>query len=329
MPITTDELSKNALGGTELMKYGLRDRLGEEFLEDFQIICSRVRELDESKIRVLWCHDLPEDPESKHLANGGWKKFHKIVFVSNWQAQRYIEKYNIPWSRTTVLLNAIDPLPAESTGKPKDGKINLIYHTTPHRGLNILVPVFQKLVEKHDNIHLDVFSSFQIYGWPDRDKQFEPLYEQIRNDPNMTYHGYKPREEVHTALQQAHIFAYPSVWLETSCISLMEAMSAGCMCVHPNFGALPETAANWTMMYGWQENMQEHASMFYSVLDSAIEIMKEDDNYQVKLKGQKSYADLFYSWELRVAQWRSLLDSLRDMPRELSTSSGQFFEYRT
>ena len=30
MPIATDELSINAMGGSELMKWGLRDRLGEE-----------------------------------------------------------------------------------------------------------------------------------------------------------------------------------------------------------------------------------------------------------------------------------------------------------
>lgn len=328
MPIATDELSKNAMGGTELMKYGLRDRLGEEFLDDFQIICSRVRELDESRIRVLWCHDLPEDPESKHLANGGWNKFHMIVFVSNWQAQRYIEKYNIPWSKTTVLLNAIDPMTEINKPDPNT-KIRMIYHTTPHRGLNVLVPVFKKLKEKHPNIHLDVFSSFKIYGWEERDKQFEPLYEEIRNDPDMTYHGFKPREEMYEHLKNAHIYSYPSTWLETSCISLMEAMSAGCMCVHPNLGALYETAANWTMMYGWQEDIQAHASLFYSVLDGAVEIIKTDTNYDVKLKGQKSYADLFYSWDVRAAQWKAMLNGLRNMPRELPKQSGQFFEYRS
>ena len=110
--IATDELSKNAMGGSELMKYGLRDRLGEEFLEPFQIIMSRARELREDKVRVFWMQDLPEDPESHHLKDGGWMQYHRLVYNSNWQANRYQGFYGIPQSRSTVLLNAIDPIDA-------------------------------------------------------------------------------------------------------------------------------------------------------------------------------------------------------------------------
>ena len=41
----------------------------------------------------------------------------------------------------------------------------------------------------------------------------------------MTYHGFKPNDVVRKALSEAHIFAYPSIWVETSCISAIEAMS--------------------------------------------------------------------------------------------------------
>ena len=35
--VTTDELSKNAMGGTELMKYGLYERLNPELRDKFKI----------------------------------------------------------------------------------------------------------------------------------------------------------------------------------------------------------------------------------------------------------------------------------------------------
>jgi len=38
-----NELDKNAMGGTEMMKYGLYDRLPEELRDKYQIITSRVR----------------------------------------------------------------------------------------------------------------------------------------------------------------------------------------------------------------------------------------------------------------------------------------------
>jgi glycosyltransferase involved in cell wall biosynthesis len=313
MPISEDELSKKAKGGTEQMKNALLEKLGENFLADFQIIPSRVRELDESKLRVLWCHDLPEDPESKHLANGDWKKFHKIVFVSNWQAQRYIETYNIPWSKTVVLKNAIEPI--VNVEKSYD-TINLVYHTTPHRGLELLVPVFNKLCEKHRDIHLDVFSSFKAYGWEERDTPYKKLFDEVIAHQNMTYHGFQENSVVRKKLSESHIMAYPSIWPETSCIALMEAMSAGLLCVHPNFAALPETACDWTMMYGFIENKSAHASQFYQVLDGAIELIKTNkDDINMKLKGQQSYVNLFYSWDVRIRQWEHMLNSLRNMPR--------------
>jgi hypothetical protein len=38
MPIAIDELSKNALGGTERMKYALAEKLDQTILDKFQII---------------------------------------------------------------------------------------------------------------------------------------------------------------------------------------------------------------------------------------------------------------------------------------------------
>jgi hypothetical protein len=57
-----NEVDENAMGGTELMKYGLFDRLDPELLKQFQIIPSRVRGLDPDKKKILWLHDLPGDP---------------------------------------------------------------------------------------------------------------------------------------------------------------------------------------------------------------------------------------------------------------------------
>ena len=225
MPVSIDEFSKNSMGGTERMKFGLQERISPAILDKFLIICSRVREMDSSLIPIYWLHDLAEDPESAHLKAGGWNKFKKMIFVSNWQMQQYIKHFNMPWYKCQVIQNAIEPIPLI---KKSSDKIKLIYHTTPHRGLNILIPVFSKLAEKYDNIELDIFSSFEIYGWKERDKEYEALFDVCRTHPKINYHGFQSNEVVRKALQEAHIYAYPSIWPETSCISLMEAMSAGC-----------------------------------------------------------------------------------------------------
>ena len=193
-----------------------------------------MHELEEDKIRILWCHDLAGDPEAEgSLSNKGWSKFHRLVFVSHWQQQQFIEKYGIPRERTVVIKNAIDPIEVDLEKKFQEfdqhDTINLVYSTTPHRGLAILVPVFENLLKSHDDIHLHVFSSFKIYGWEERDTHFQPLYDRIEDNEHMTYHGSVPNAELRQELTRMHIHAYPSMWLETSCVSLIEAMSAGLM----------------------------------------------------------------------------------------------------
>lgn len=343
MTITKDNLSKNAMGGTELMKHALVEHLGKDYLKDFQIFVSRIEEeYDEDKIRIFWAHDLPGDPANKPLTkvedkNGneidGWKNFHKIVFNSNWQMQAYINQFKIPWSHCIVLQNAIEPIPFnEEKWEPEavKDKIKLIYTPTPHRGLVILSSVFERIAKDFDNVELDVYSSFKLYGWEERDKAFEQLFDQLKNQERVNYHGSVPNEQIREALQEAHILAYPSIWMETSCLCLMEAMSAGLVCVHSNYGALPETAANWTHMYHYHENPNQHASVFYGILRTAIEdAMEQPEFVRDRLRTQKSYADVFYGWANRKLQWKMLLDNLKANveDRSLPEKEAEVFEY--
>lgn len=308
--VEVNELNKNARGGTELMQERLHRSIPAELLNKFQIIPSRVRELDPDKKKILWLHDLPHDPESEHLKDPELRKrFSKIVAVSDWQMQMYNIISGVPYAESFVIKNAIDPIPLEK--KEYNGTVNLIYHTTPHRGLEILIPVFEELSRIHDNIHLDVYSSFSIYGWEERDKQYQQLFDRCRAHPKITYHGAVPNEEIRQALVKSHIFAYPSIWPETSCLAAIEAMSAMNLVVCPNFAALSETCSNFAMMYQFNENKNLHAVQFAHTLDIAIKtVIQNRGTTYPYLDFQKQYFDYFYSWEKRKGEWLALLNSL-------------------
>lgn len=327
-----NEISIKSQGGTELSKRSIAKLIPPNISNECQIIASRVRDLNPEKIRVYWQHDLAEDPEISHLRNTSSRdRFHKFVFVSNWQLQEYITKLNFPQNgKIAVIENPIEPL--EFVPKVVD-KINLIYFSTPQRGLEILVPVFEELAKKYPNIHLNVFSSFKIYGWEDADKNFEPLYERIRSHPQMTYHGFADQKTLRAYIQQSHILAYPCIWKETSCRVLIESMSAGLMCVHPNLAALPETSAGLTSIYQFNDNMNEHAYTFMQYLEHAISVVNtnEAQNY---LKFVKTYADVRFNINKIGAQWSNMLTQLIDEyptieSRKLKTDSNNMFVYKT
>ena len=310
MGFEENEISVNANGGTELVKRMISSNMPEDILENFQIISSRVREINQDKIRVYWLHDLPEDPETNHLKDESSRnRFHKYVFCSNWQYNRFVDKLNIPMDdKCLVIDNPIEPF--RQIEKSKD-EIRLIYTSTPQRGLELLVPVFVELCKKYDNIYLDVFSSFEIYGWPEANKPYEKLFETCKEHPNIVYHGFKPYEEVRQAYEKAHILAYPSIWTETSCRVLLESMSAGLLCVHSNLGSLTDTSGNLTVMYQYEEDKNKHANKFYQVLDHAINVIKNrDDALDSYLRFVKAYADNRYNINKISEQWKDLLVQL-------------------
>ena len=307
--IEMNELNKNSMGGTEISRIALNTKLPADLKNAFQIISSRVRDLDPNRPRIYWLHDLAEDPEVQHLRDPkSRKRFKKLVFVSHWQFSNYHKILKVPYSESIVIRNAIDPILSHQ--KSMDYPIRIIYHTTPHRGLDILISVYKELSKKWGNkLHLDVYSSFKIYGWDHRDEPFEQIFHQCEEHPYITYHGCVSNDKIRKALQKAHIFAYPSTWQETSSLAVIEAMSAGCCIVCSSLGALPETTSNFAVMYPFHEKKERHANIFFNVLDLSIKKIWED-NVQKMLSFQKQYTDTFYSWNIRIKEWEILLRSL-------------------
>jgi len=301
-----NELNKNAMGGTELMGAALRRNVDHELLDQFQIISSRVRKLDPHKKKIYWLHDLPGDPEVQHLKDGGWKQYDILVFVSHWQQEMYNLYLGVPYDAGVVLRNAITPI-TKYPHKKRD-TLKLIYTSTPHRGLELLIPVFQEL-KKIYPIELDVYSSFGLYGWPERDEPYKELFKICEKDPQINYFGSQSNDEVRAALSRADIFAYPSIWTETSCLCLIEAMSAGLTCIHSSLGALVETShGGLTHMYSYQNDKQRHAQLFYNELSRAIEhkLKYDESNDLVRnITNQK------YNWITRGKEWTELLTAIK------------------
>jgi glycosyltransferase involved in cell wall biosynthesis len=310
MPFEENEISIKSNGGTEQTKRLVASYMPPGLVDDFQIICSRVRKIEEDKIRVMWLHDLSDDPETNHLKDQASRdRFHKLVFCGNWQFNRYVETLGVPQTDKCITLDT-PIIPIEYKEKTKD-KIRLIYTSTPQRGLALLVPVFVELAKKYPNIVLDVFSSFDIYGWSEADKPFMQLFETCITHPQINYHGTKPNEVVREYLQNAHIFAYPSIWRECNSRALIEAMSAGCMCVHPNLAGLADTSGGLTAMYQYDEDHNVHANKFYQILDNAIQVV-HTENAQNYFRYIKSYADNRFGIEKIASQWQDLLISLKN-----------------
>lgn len=291
-----------AKGGTELQYERLLTYIGA-YMNDIQIICSRPVPLEPNKKHIFYAHDHYSDPVLQRMDKAYHDAIDMWVFVSNTQFETYHTHFGIPYSKSVVIENSIDPI---MDHKKPDDVINLIYHTTPHRGLTLLYGTFEYLSKKYSNLYLDVYSSFNIYGWPDRDKEFENVFELCRQHPKINYHGTKPNSEIREALKKSHIFAYPSIWPETSCIAAIEAMSARNLVVCSDLGALSETVGRKGITYRYNEDVNTHVNEFAHVLDAVISKgLYKDTNL---LYASKSEVDKYHSWEFNSIRWKSLCE---------------------
>ena len=263
-------------------------------------------EPDPNKKSVLIVHTLPDDPSVQHLKDHGWRKYNKLVFVSHWQQEQFYLYFGIPYSDGTVLYDGIEPIKLHSKTNPEKGKLRLMYNLPPERGLDYLYVVFNELCNEYDNLHLQVFSDFNT-----QDRDYKKLRDALNNHPKITYSQKVSNDMIRKALEKTHIFAYPCVWQETSCLSLIEALSAGCYCIHPALGALKETSLGITHMYPFQDDRQKHIDNFYIELKKAILLHHHSFDYvRTNTETTKTIADYKYDWSARREQWNKLFEQV-------------------
>ena len=105
--------------------------------------------------------------------------------------------------------------PYDQYEKPKDDKLNLIYCSTPQRGLHILCNALHEL--ERDDWHLHVYSSYSVYGWKENDQPYKELFDHIEANPNMTLYPSVIGRPLREEWKDMHIWTYPCIWEETSC----------------------------------------------------------------------------------------------------------------
>lgn len=284
-----------AMGGTEQAVYELYKRLPNP--RPYSISVSDVNK----KADILWMHQSYDQPCVQNLKYTQ-HQFHKIIYISAWQAEMFEKYLTIDPNKRRVIGNGINPFTEYK--KPKDC-INLFYSSTPFRGLDVLIEAFKDL--NIDNVYLHVFSSMKIYDRDDSDYQY--LYAQIRRTPNTRYYGAVAPPFLHNWIARyGHIMAYPCTWEETYCLAAHEAMSGNALIVTPDIGALRETCPT-ALFYDGTGDKHILINKCRNHLRDAI--LNYEPYSQRILIDQKNYADKL-NWGFRSREWLKLF-KLMDM----------------
>ena len=298
-------------GGSENQLRLLLKYLPDESFKKINLILNNTDPnlIEKERINILWMQHFVNQKESINLGSKDYvDKLDYIVFNSHWNFEKYYYQFKIPENKSLVIRNAVEKI--EFHEKPKD-KINLIYHTTPWRGLENLLKIFKNL--KLSNVELNVCSSVKIYGKKFEDiyaQKYNNLFEQCKSAKNVNYLGFVDNKNIIELLKKTHIYAFPSIWPETSCISAIEALSAGCEVVTTNLGALYETCSPFSKLVGFDRNLDNLEKKYEKALKYSIENFWSKEN-QKKLNLQYEIMKSTYSWNVRAVEWENFLNEAR------------------
>ena len=304
-----------SFGGSENKVRLLLNSLPDESFKDINLILNNASHdlIDKNKINVLWMHHFVNQKEVQNLNSKDFiNKLDWIVYNSSWNLEKHIYQFKVPESKCVVIKNAIEKIDFEQ--KPKD-KISLIYHTTPWRGLVHLLKVFKNL--NLENVELNICSSTKIYGKKFDDtlgKSYEGIFNECKSAKNVNYLGFLDNKKTIDLLKKMHIFSYPSIWHETSCIAAIEAMAAGCEVVTTNLGALYETCSTFGTFVNFDRNFDNLEKKYAKILLSSIKNFWSEEN-QNKLKLQREAINLRYSWNVRSIEWKNFFNEARNLKR--------------
>jgi glycosyltransferase involved in cell wall biosynthesis len=199
----------------------------------------RITQLDRRGVpfgrAYLWLHD---NISAEIVAE--WRhRFHKIMVLSRFHRSRYAE---LPDSCFFLTGNGID---ADSFGPPNPLRdpFQVVYGSDYGRGLRHLLDSWPAILRALPGAKLNVF-----YGWqgverynPERARRMHQELDPLLRQPGVTHLGRIGHAAVTDQFRRAGVWAYPSSFRETSCITAMKAQAGGAIPAVIPTGALRET----------------------------------------------------------------------------------------
>lgn len=282
-----------------------------------------LRQICQEKTNIiLWNQHAHDQPAIQGLNEQEERdSYDYFVFISDWQAEKFIEKFGIEAQKILILRNAIgynfeDLFNKKSSVLAKKTiPITLAYTSTPFRGLKLLIDIFPKLQNKFPDIKLKIFSSMKVYQQSEEEDRstYGDLYESLNAIKGVEYIGSLAQPDLAKELKSISILIYPNTFPETSCIAVMEAMASGCHIITSDLGALPETTAGFATLVPFNQDLEIYQQNFVTATIDYINYLQSANTNDIeeKLNKQVTYCQQHYLWKERAQEWLEKLYEIR------------------
>jgi len=308
--------------------------------EPFTVFCSSRSPLPfdseiNAKLKLLWMHDVNLGAQFLEYKD----KPDRIIALSDWHKQHLMKLYDIKADKFEIMPNGIniDRFQIDRSNDP-DNAPKFIWMSSPDRGLDTLLSMWPLIKNEFPEATLEIY-----YGWVMIDKIIEQyrsagsqhgwlelLKNRVENQLNFLgrekggiyWKGRVPPDELRDALYRANYWPYSTQFMETFCISALQAQAAGVIPITSNLAALKENIViKANLVEGWPMNV-DYQRRFLTVLDHMMsdDMFGEEIRINARQKGRKFAEE--HSWDNIYNEWQDLFTNLGVTIKKLSLSIG-------
>lgn len=191
-------------------------------------------------------HDL--SPEEEVIVDN--KKLRNVIALSEWHAKYMATTFPTLNNKVTYFYYGIDfdKFKVENLQKVKN---SFIYSSFANRGLLVLLEMWPKIYQRYPDATLDIFCDLDNKWVNDFHGQQIKLIKQIfqkynvyNNGLGIKYHGWVDKKTLANAWKKAQYWFYPCIFMETFCLTALEAAMSKTLAITNDLAALQTTVGN-------------------------------------------------------------------------------------
>jgi glycosyltransferase involved in cell wall biosynthesis len=289
-------------------------------------IAAKLRQSGVTTKLVNWQHKSVDnlsvaafaEPEEQACWSG-------TAFVSDFQRDSFVRRWAVDGM---VLRNAISPalepkLRTHPNFVERGEDPVLVYASAPGRGLDFLLMAFPTIRNLLPGARLKIFSDQSMYQIPADEDEYSVYYEVAKLLPGVEYSGGVSQSELGDAFLKADIWAYPTTFVETSCIVMMEAGAAGCLLLTSEMGALKESSGTFGRLMRPGFSRAGWSGAYARGLASEVRRIRANPEAHTRfMDRQMSWFRESCTWDRRAEEWETWLSHDLALPTRIDSPPG-------
>ncbi len=277
-------------------------------------MCGVLRNAGVKTPLISWQHKAASTNEMSRLRDPANRpSWTSIVYVSEHQRQTYTRMFGMDG---VVIRNAASPAALASPVQAgcfldRGEDPTMIFASAPGHGLDMLLATFAATREVLPGARLKVCSDQGLYQTARESDPYSALYALARALPGVEFIGSVSQTQLGAAMATSDILAYPTSFMETSCIVAIEAAAAGCLHVGNDFGPLKETLGGYGVFTPHVDSRAGTARNVSRAIVEAVQAARADpEAYKARRAQQAQWFRSTHTWEQRAAEWEAYLSAL-------------------